>query len=338
VKHCILGFLACTTLANAATVKLAPGPFELPDRIGPMRFDGEPHKYDDPRLGASYQYSGGGLSLTVYVYDLGATDIPDGANTRLACEAFEGAKGDVMHAGYQDVVVKSEQLARLNPAADAPLAREAVLEYTRNDRPTVSYLWVTGASKQFVKLRFSIDDKYRDELVEARRTVLNALGAALAPHLGPADPEAGKMKSSMNLNGAADRDELGAALIYLASLDVGTDEHPELIPLCGGELLPDYAHELAAFESLAAMSGAGKRTKFTRRLEEIAKAGFLDEFVWTYRHREDWSTEPPAGLELDAFDRWRAKKLKRFTVPDFGTVSFDTPRPLPVEPAIAASP
>ena len=67
--------------------------------FGPMRFDGQPHKYDDPRLGASYQYMGGGLSLTVYVYDLGAVNIPDGGNTRLACEAFEGAKGDVQHAG-----------------------------------------------------------------------------------------------------------------------------------------------------------------------------------------------------------------------------------------------
>src|SRR6476659_6490868 len=185
-----MSLLACTTLANADPVKLAPGPFELPDRIGPMRFDGQSHKYDDSRLGASYQYFGGGLSLTVYVYDLGAENIPDGGDTRLACEAFEGAKGDVMHAGYQNVVLKSQQLARLDPTAESPVAREAVFEYTRSNRPTVSYLWVTGASKEFVKLRFSIDEQYRDELAEARRTVLNAVGDALKPHLGPADPEA----------------------------------------------------------------------------------------------------------------------------------------------------
>lgn len=329
-----VGLLAWAGLAHADPVKLLPGPFELPERIGPMRFDGQPHKYDDPRLGASYQYVGGGLSLTVYVYDLGAENIPDGGNTRLACEAFEGAKGDVQHAGYQDVVLKSQQLARLDPAADHPTAREAVFEYTRNERPTVSYLWVTGASKEFVKLRFSIDGKYRDELSEARRTVLTAVGEALKPHLAPAaDAEAGKSKSSMNLNGGMNPDELGAAVIYLASLDLDSDERPELVPLCGGEFVPDYPHELAAFQGLAAMSSAGKRTKFTRRLDEIAGAGFLEEFVWTYRHREEWGPTPPAGLEIEAFDKWRAKKLKRFTVPDFGSVSFDTPRPLPLEPA-----
>jgi len=337
-----MSLLACTTLASmpgrADPVKLLPGPFELPDRIGPMRYDGEGHKYGDPRLGSSYQYLGGGLSLTVYVYDLGAENIPDGGNTRLACEAFEGAKGDVMHAGYQDVTVKSEQLARLDPAADTPTAREAVFEYTRADRPTVSYLWVTGAAKEFVKLRFSIDDKYRDELAEARRTVLTTLGDALKPHLGPPDPDAGKSKASMALNGGGDADELGTAIVYLASLDVGSDEHPELIPLCGGEYVPDYAHELGAFQSVVGLSDARKHTKFARRLGEIASAGFLDEFVWTYRHREPWGMQPPEGLELEAFDKWRAKKLKRFVVPDFGSVNYDSPRPLPLEPAGAAAP
>lgn len=333
-----IGVMAFAAVSHADPVKLLPGPFELPERIGPMRFDGQPHKYEDPRLGASYQYLGGGLSLTVYVYDLGAENIPDGGNTRLACEAFEGAKGDVQHAGYQNVVVKSEQLARLDPAAETPTAREAVFEYVRSDRPTVSYLWVTGASKLFVKLRFSVDEKYRDELAEARRTVLTALGAALGPHMAPADADAGKSKASININVGMNPDEMSAALIYLASLDAGNDDHPENIPLCGGELIPDYAHELTAFQSLAAMSGAGGRTKFTRRLDEIAGAGFLEEFVWTYRHREAWGTQPPEGLELERFDKWRAKKLKRLVVPDFGSVGYETPRPLPLEPAAAPTP
>lgn len=334
-----MSLLACMTLAQAEPVKLAPGPFELPERIGPMRYDGNAHKYDDPRLGASYQYLGGGLSLTIYVYDLGAENIPDGGDTRIACEAFEGAKGDVLHAGYQNVVVKSQQLARLDPAAESPVAREAVFEYTRSDRPTVSYLWLTGAAKEFVKLRFSIDDKYRDELAEARRTVLNALGAALKPHLGPVDPEAGKKKTSINLFSGTDPADMGAAFSYLMSLTADGMDHDENVPLCGGELVPDFGHELAAFKSLLVIAKeSGKQTKFTRRLADIDRAGFLDEFVWAYRHRDDWGAQPPEGLELEAFDGWRQKKLKRFTVPEFGSVNYDVPRPLPLEPAEAASP
>jgi hypothetical protein len=330
------GLLAGATLAHGEPVKLLPGPFELPDRIGPMRFDGQPHAYDDPRLGSSYQYLGGGLSLTVYVYDLGAQDIPDGGNTRLACEAFEGAKGDVMHAGYQDVVVKSEQLARLDLAAESPTAREAVFEYTRGGRPTVSYLWVTGASKLFVKLRFSIDDKYRDELFEARRAVLNALGAALRPHLGAADAESAQSRTSININPGNDTDDVGAAFAYLVALSMDGEEHPEGVPPCGGELVPSYAQELAAFETVVTLAKGDKHGRLERRLADIAAAGFLDEFVWTYRHREDWGMQPPDGLELEAFDKWRHKKLKRFTVPALGSVIYETPRPLPLEPADAA--
>ncbi len=330
-----MSLLACTTFAYADPVKLAPGPFELPDRIGPMRFDGQPHRYDDPRLGASYQYFGGGLSLTVYVYDLGAENIPDGGDTRITCEAFEGAKGDVMHAGYQNVVLKSQQLARLDPAAESPVAREAVFEYTRSNRPTVSYLWVTGASKEFVKLRFSIDGQYRDELAEARRTVLNAVGDALKPHLGPVDPEAGKKKTSVNINSSNNPADMATAFEYLMSLTADGIEHQENLPLCGGELVPDFGHESTAFRSLA---HDAKPTKFTRRLAEIDSAGFLDEFVWSYRHRPDWGDQPPEALELEKFDAWRKKKLRNFSTPDFGNITYDVPRPLPLEPAAATSP
>jgi hypothetical protein len=326
------------TLAAAASradpVKLLPGPFELPDRIGPMRFDGQPHRYDDPRLGASYQYLGGGLSLTVYVYDLGAENIPDGGDTRLACEAFEGAKGDVLHAGYQDLTVKSQQLARLDPAAEVPTAREAVFEYTRADRPTVSYLWITGAAKEFVKLRFSVDAQYRDELVEARRTVLTTLGDALKPHLAPAAPESHGRKAVVSVNTDTDPAEAGAAILYTIALGADADEHPEIVPLCGGDYVPDYPRELAAFQALVAMSKQlGKETKLSKRLDEISTAGFLDEFVWRYRHQDTWGDEPPEGLELPAFDRWRKKKLKRFQFPALGHISYDSPRPLPLEPA-----
>jgi len=341
----IMSLTACMALAFASAsaraepVKLLPGPFELPDRIGPMRFDGKPRKYDDPRLGASYQYVGGGLSLTVYVYDLGAENIPDGGDTRLVCEAFEGAKGDVLRAGYQDVVVKTVQLARLDGAAETPVAREAVFEFTRDDRPTVSYLWVTGASKEFVKLRFSVDEKYRDELGEARRTVLDALGEALKPHLHAASPDTEKKKVSVNVNSANAADDMSAALAYLISLTGNDADHPENQPVCGGEIVPDYARELAAFQSVVTITReAGKASKLTRRLEEVADAGFLDELVWTDRHREEWGAQPPAGLELERFGQWRKKKLKRFTIPDFGSVSYDSPRPLPLEPAVSTAP
>jgi hypothetical protein len=332
-----MSLLACMTLAHAGPVKLLPGPFELPDRIGPMRLDGEAHEYDDPRLGSSYQYSGGGLSLTIYVYDLGIPDIPDGGETRIACEAFEAAKKDLHRAGYADVRQKSEQLARLDPTAAAPNAREAVYEFTRAERPTISYIWLTGAAKVLLKLRFSVDEKLRDELPEARRAILMALGEAVKPHLAPAPAPAGdadgkKSHTSLVINGDA-IDDMVLGMLYLGTVLSVAEQAPELQPVCGGPVALHFEGEVGAYSAALMFSGgASGGSKFAKRLQEISKAGYLEEFVWTYRHQDFWGDTPPQGLELEKFHAWSKKRLKRFVVPEFGHVDFPAPRPMPLEP------
>ncbi len=66
------------------------------------------------------------FSLTVYVYDAGIADIPDGGDyrfRRVTCS--KEAKQEIGAAGYTDVRLISEQLVRLAPPADVPLARES---------------------------------------------------------------------------------------------------------------------------------------------------------------------------------------------------------------------
>ena len=118
VSLVLMWVVAAGAVAAEDPVKLLPSPFVLPDRIGPMVLEGEPHKYDDPRLGVSYQYGGDGLSLTVYVYDAGETDLPDGADTIPTCQEFEVAKQGVQQS-YQKVALKSEHLAKLESARPA---------------------------------------------------------------------------------------------------------------------------------------------------------------------------------------------------------------------------
>ena len=130
-------------------------------------------------LGSSYQYLGRGLSLTIYVYDAGVEAIPDGADNIPVCDQFEDAKNGVTKAGYRDMALKSEQMVRLAPPGDVLLAREAVFEFVRQERKTISYVWVTAAAKNFIKLRFSLDAELRDEVPEARRALLDALGEAV---------------------------------------------------------------------------------------------------------------------------------------------------------------
>ena len=94
---------------------------------------------------------------------------------------------------HTNTTLKSEQLVRLSPPDDAPLAREAVFEMDRRGQHAVSYVWITGAAKHFVKLRFTMDRAaHATKSLEARRAVLNALGAAIGRTLRRSIREGGQ--------------------------------------------------------------------------------------------------------------------------------------------------
>ena len=63
----------------------------------------------------------------------------------------------------------------------------------------------------------------------------------------------------------------------------------------------------------------------------IGEAGLLEEFVWVDRHQEQWGGVPPEGLNLADYKKWRKKNLKKFNVPNFGSVGIEQVRALPLE-------
>lgn len=327
--------LAWAMIAGAAgaaeEVQLLPSPLVLPKRIGPMVLVGEPHKYDDPRLGVSYQYGGQGLSLTAYIYDAGEKDIADGADTIPACQEFEVAKQGVEQS-YQKAELKSQFLAKLTPPDDLPQIREARYEYERDAQPTISFIWVTAVAKHFVKLRMSLASGLRDEVPDARRAVLATLGDAIKPHLKPVDPKAEPPGTSMNVNFlGGSPDDMAAGIMYLGLLSVVADKSPELTPVCGGDFIPSYDVELGVYRGLIQINDDAD-SKSGKQLAKVDQAGFLDEFVWVELHRESWGTEPPEGLTLPEYQAWRKKNLKRYKAPNFGSVAIQHPRALPPEP------
>jgi hypothetical protein len=339
MKISLVSLVALAMAANAAgqgTVKLLPAPIELPARLGPLVYNEKPNKYDDPRLGVAYGYNAQGALLTIYVYDAGITDIPDGADTMPTCQEFEVAKQGVRETpSYKNTVLKSEQLVRLGPPEDAPLAREAVFEMEREGRQAISYVWITGAEKHFVKLRFTMFAPHTDEIAEARRTVLNALGAAIRPHLAPVDPKEKDAGSSLTLaindSGAND---MGIGIGYLLLLSEIAEKNPVNAPVCGGEYVPTFEEDVAAYQgALTIMEESGDGSRFAKKLAAANKAGMFEEFIWSELHREQWGTTPPDGLDLAAYAPWRKKNVKKLLAPAFGGITIDHPRPLPVESA-----
>ena len=234
---------------------------------------------------------------------------------------------------YQKPQLKVEQLVRLNPPDDLPQMREAQYEFEREGKPTISFIWITTAAKHFVKLRLSMNPRLRDELPEARRAVLGVMGEAIKPHLVPVDPKAEKAGSSVgfNLSGGSD-DALQAGFWYLMLLNGVADKSPEQAPVCGGEFVPSLETELGIYRGMFEPGQELAKSRLGKTITKIDKAGFLEEYLWVDRHREAWGDVSPAGLTLPEYAEWRKKNLKRFKPPDFGTVTIDHPRPLPLEP------
>jgi hypothetical protein len=326
--------LASGAWAQESTTTLAPSPLQLPRRIGPMSLDAAPHKFDDPRLGVSYQYRGPGASLTVYVYDAGVEGLKDGPDTIPTCQEFEIAKQGVAGAPYQDIRLVSEHSVRLLPPEDTLLVREAVFEFVREQQPTISYLWITGAAGHFIKLRFSSDEQLRSELPEARRTILAALGEAIKPHLAPVDPKAEERGTAISLGAgmlSGSDDDMASAFMYSMLLITAAEKNPQLAPVCGGEIQPAFATELSLFRGVFALNKADE-SRFGRQVAKIDSAGFLEEFIWVERHREYWGGTAPDGLTLPEYAAWKKKHLKRLRMPTLGGVAIGYPRALPPEP------
>lgn len=325
-------FLAGAALAQEPVLKLAPSPLEVPARIGPLQATGEAHKYDQPGMGVSYQYGMPGASLTVYVYDAEVKDLEDGADTIPSCVEFEVAKQGVLQS-YQDVKLISQFMVKLLPPEDAPQMREAVYEMKREGNPVVSYVWVTTVAGQFIKLRFTLDQRLRDEALDARRAILSAFGAAIKPHLAAVDSDAKKPGTSINFNLDSFDDDTGpAGVMYAALLSALTEKDPAAFPLCGGEVVPSFENELGLYRALFIDDADGQNTKVGKQIVKADEAGFLEELVWTELHRDSWGDTTPEGLTLTQYKAWKKKNLKRFRPPSFGAVNFDYPRPLPPEP------
>jgi len=317
--------------AAGEKVVLAPTALELPVKLGPLHLTGEPHAYEPAALGFSYQFEGRGLLLTVYVYDANVQDIPDGGDSVEACEQVEEAKQGVVQAKYPHTVLTREQMVRLLPNEDFPLAREARYELELKGQPSISYVWVTAVAKHFIKLRFSFVKSLSDEELDARRAILDALGEAIKPHLAPTRPEAKEKEGAgMSITMGFDGD-VTAAMLYTTILSSVLEQTPELAPTCGGTVVPPFEVDVGVLRAVTEMSAQGMDSKFAERLATIDKAGFLEEFVWTDMHREEWGISDPADLAMADYLKWKRKHLKRFRPPNLGGVTVSHPRPLPLE-------
>ena len=111
----------------------------------------------NPDLGYSTAYHGRHLGeATIYVYDLGQEDIPDGPTSRTILDEFNRATNDVLALPINGRRV--ELIDRYGTGAPDRgkefLCAEFVLEDEVGRRR--SFLYLTGADRHFVKIRVTL--------------------------------------------------------------------------------------------------------------------------------------------------------------------------------------
>src|SRR5262245_48035016 len=307
----LLGGVANAARLGDNTVKLLPSKFRLLQNIGPMRFTGT-NGYSDRRLGRSFGYGTSGISLTIYVYDYGLSNVPDGPDSVDACEQFERAKYEIEFGGnYQNVVLREQSTRRMKSGANAPLAREAHYDLDRNGIHAVSMLWVTAADGYFVKLRLSLRGEVADELDDAREQILAVIADAFATRPARPAPAATQPDSSIEIDPGNDAAEAQLWVAYASGLLKAAREAPGTLPPCGGALTSRFATELAARrEALREYRSRDPRPPgYFAELARVEDAGFLDEYVWYYLRDAATETTPPAGLDLAGFEGFRQREL-----------------------------
>src|SRR5690348_16168704 len=252
VRHCLVLLLAAASMMvrGAAlsdnTLRLLPSKFRLVQNIGPLRYTGE-NRYSDRRLGRSFGFGTSGISLTIYVYDYGLKDLPDGPDSVAACEQYEKAKSEIETGGnYQNVTLRREVTRPLGDTAQAPLAREALYELDRNGIHALSALWLTAADGYFVKLRLSMRQEVAGAFDGASASVLVAMAGSLAARPSHPPPPEPVREPGIDIDTSSDPGYAPLWLAYAMELARQAQESPAILPPCGGILQPDYAAERAA--------------------------------------------------------------------------------------------
>ena len=126
---------------------------------GLERGDLTDYEASTPGLGYSVAYRGGPVVATLYIYDLGLDEIPEGPKSKVVEEAYLGAVGDAVNSSqYEEVDVLSQTYSGSEPHGPEFLhAAIAALEKSSlGYRAVMTHVFVTGHKNKFVKIRASV--------------------------------------------------------------------------------------------------------------------------------------------------------------------------------------
>lgn len=131
---------------------------------------------EQPGLGVSVGYNAPGITLTIYLYNMGMESVPDNIESAIFISHFKQVVDDVVQAGqagyYGNLKKTSETSVPLLIRKNGPRAFSASFSYTQNGVDRLSKLDLLPFRKHFLKVRFTYD---RDIQATAQNTLEKVL-------------------------------------------------------------------------------------------------------------------------------------------------------------------
>lgn len=177
-----LVLLAAVAAAADETVELKEVRAKLPRAVGGIAYRDREDFTQAPGLGYGLSYAGKSCRVTVYVYDAGEADIPDGKAGKPIDAQIKKAAADIAAAQDKGFVSNVAPMKEGPPLPKVVLATFAAAGFTYDVKGGAckGYVLVAGRNKHFVKLRvtqFIVDGKTNDaELHDFLGAVAKALG------------------------------------------------------------------------------------------------------------------------------------------------------------------
>jgi hypothetical protein len=295
----------------------------LPEYIGVLDYMGERSRADS-RPGGSYSYRAAGLALDIDVYDYDPAQLPDGLASPVLQRAFARMEQSLRAGGAQ--LIHAGTVALGGGSAPAIPAREAVFARRGSHVEGTSYLWIAARGGRLYEMHFNVRAGFEDDGHVSRSETLAALGEAITrPSATPRAAPAPQVGVAILWDPATPPSErpLWTAYLYTRAALVAAESEDVRFP--PGDHPASFAEELRArliavnlYQQLR-RGNPSVDSPYFADLARVETAGFLREYVWRYLRNSSWSE--PDGLQLAAFDAWRATHLRNHVVATHGRIA-----------------
>lgn len=159
IRVCLatLAFLTSVSLGASAWAEylVMEAGLRFPDRLGSVTlWKGD--RYPQAALGHGVEYRAPGFAGSVYVYDGGNPNIPDGTANNIVRAQFTQARNDIFAIQRQRNLPDPQLITERPIRAGNIEFLAASYRFVRNDVDSVSLVALTGFRRHFVKLRVSV--------------------------------------------------------------------------------------------------------------------------------------------------------------------------------------